>query len=203
MKYYQELTLIPRDGMTIYTLWSKIYNQLHIALANVANTYAIKNIGVSFPHYRCMERDGEAFAMIGDKLRIFAQHRDDLAKLNIEQWLERLLDSVHISSVNEVGNKATGYVVVERYRKPNMKEQARRFAAFKEIAFKDALEHCFKYKRRVQYPFITMYSHTNKKPYQLCIHQTHVEQAVSGEFTVYGINNSGGNLNEKATVPHW
>ena len=51
MKYYQELTLIA-DDMPFFELWSKIFTQVHIALADVKNNHSIDSIGVNFPNYQ-------------------------------------------------------------------------------------------------------------------------------------------------------
>ena len=48
MKYYQEVTLLPNEEITPNFLWSKVYNQLHLALADVKNKNGIDGIGISF-----------------------------------------------------------------------------------------------------------------------------------------------------------
>ena len=102
MKVYQEITIIPDDDNAPYFLWSKLYNQLHIALADVANTHGIRTIGVAFPNYRYVERDGKTFATLGSRLRIFAPSCDELEKLNLAKWLDRLTDYVHIKAIADL-----------------------------------------------------------------------------------------------------
>lgn len=201
MKFYQELTLIPNDEILPYFLWSKVYTQLHIALADVKNTHGIDGVGVSFPQYHYHhERD---YGTLGCRLRVFGS-RDDLQKLDLPKWLDRLSDYVHLKSIAEVDDKATGYMVVERYRYTSLEKQAERFAQFKNISFEQALTHCQTHKRQPQnYPFIELFSQTNQVPYRLYIKQTAVNHAVNGNFSVYGMNNQGGQLTEKTTVPHW
>ena len=204
MKVYQEITIIPDDDNAPYFLWSKLYNQLHIALADVANTHGIRTIGVAFPNYRYVERDGKTFATLGSRLRIFAPSRDELEKLNLAKWLDRLKDYVHIKAIADVGDKATGYVVVERQQRPHLEKQAKRFAEFKNLTLDQALEHCLAHKKQPKaYPFIELFSQTNQVPYRLYIKQTVVDKTVDGEFTVYGMHNQGGAMTDKATVPHW
>ena len=204
MKVYQEITIIPDDDNAPYFLWSKLYNQLHIALADVANTHGIRTIGVAFPNYRYVERDGKAFATLGSRLRIFAPSCDELEKLNLAKWLDRLTDYVHIKAIADVGERATGNVVVERYRYQDLGKQVERFARFKNLTVEQALEHCLAYKKQPRtYPFIELFSQTNQVPYRLYIKQTVVDKTVDGEFTVYGMHNQGGAMTDKATVPHW
>ena len=204
MKVYQEITIIPDDDKAPYFLWSKLYNQLHIALADVANTHGIRTIGVAFPNYRYVERDGKTFATLGSRLRIFAPSCDELEKLNLAKWLDRLTDYVHIKAIADVGERATGNVVVERYRYQDLGKQVERFARFKNLTVEQALEHCLAYKKQPRtYPFIELFSQTNQVPYRLYIKQTVVDKTVDGEFTVYGMHNQGGAMTDKATVPHW
>ena len=50
MNFYQEITLIPDAEISPYFLWSKVYTQLHIALAHVKNQHGVDGIGISFPN---------------------------------------------------------------------------------------------------------------------------------------------------------
>jgi len=51
MDYYQEITLIDQAEISPYVIWSKLYQQLHIALAEIKDGNNKVNIGVSFPQY--------------------------------------------------------------------------------------------------------------------------------------------------------
>lgn len=199
MKYYQEITLL-KDDLPFFELWSKVYTQLHIALADVKNKHGIDGIGVSFPNYRYEEKNGKTFATLGDKLRIFAQTKEELETLNLAQWLERLTDYVHLKAIKEVGNQATSQVVVRRYRHKNLEKKAQEFAKFKGISFEEALTHCQTHKRPIKnYPFINLKSETTQNPYKLSIWQENAETPVTGKFNTYGINN----LSDSVTVPNW
>lgn len=199
MRYYQEITLVG-DEKPFYEQWSELYKQLHIALADVKNKHGIDGIGVSFPNYRYEEKNGKTFATLGTKLRIFAQTAEELGCLKIENWLERLTDYVHIKPIREVGNQATSYVVVRRYRDKDVTKQAENFADFKGISFQSALKHCREHKRAAKrYPFITLTSETTKQPYQLLIQQESVDLPVLGKFGAYGVNKMASNT----TVPNW
>ena len=115
MNFYQEITLIPDAEISPYFLWSKVYTQLHIALAHVKNQHGVDGIGISFPNYKYEEKDGKTFATLGNKLRIFANTGDELDKLALPVWLDRLIDYVHLTSIKEVGDKATGHVTKAIY----------------------------------------------------------------------------------------
>lgn len=199
MNYYQEVTLIDGDKK-LYELWSDVYNQIHIALAEAKNKHDINTIGVSFPSYRYEEKGYKVFATLGDKLRVFAQSQKDLETLDLDKWLERLTDYVHVKRINEVGDKAKGHVVIRRYRHKNVLKQAEAFAEHKGITLEAALIHCAKHKQDNRpYPYINLRSISNNQPYALSIIQEIADNETQGSFNSYGINNAA----DKVTLPHW
>lgn len=200
MKYYQEITLLDSDENSIYEIWNEVYMQLHIALADLKNKHDIDTIGVSLPNYRYEEKRGQTFAMLGNKLRIFAPSQKDLETLNLDEWLERLTEYVHIKRINEVGDKAKGHIVVRRYRHKNVLKQAEAFAEHKGITLEAALIYCSKHKQdNKPYPYIKLRSISNNQPYALSIIQEMADDETQGSFNSYGINN----VADKVTVPHW
>lgn len=200
MNVYQELTILPDEEISPYFLWSNVFKQVHIALADAHNKNGIKNIGVSFPNYRFEKKDEKLFGALGNKLRLFAISESELEILNLTKWLERLADYVHIKSITHVPD-VTEHRVVRRYNFKGVEQQARRFAKHKGISFDDALAHCKEHKdSSKRYPFIQLFSEENQIPYRVYIQQFEAEKAQSGTFNTYGINNASG---EGVTVPHW
>ena len=199
MNYYQEVTLIDGDKK-LYELWSDVYNQIHIALAEAKNEHNIDTIGVSFPNYRYEEKGDKVFASLGDKLRVFAPSQKDLETLNLDKWLERLTDYVHVKRISEVSDKAKEHIVVRRYRHKNVLKQAEAFAEHKGITLEAELIHCAKHKQdNKPYPYINLRSISNNQPYALSIIQEMADNETQGSFNSYGINNAA----DKVTVPHW
>ncbi|MFW2176947.1 MULTISPECIES: type I-F CRISPR-associated endoribonuclease Cas6/Csy4 [unclassified Moraxella] len=199
MKFYQELTIIPEPEIPPYVMWSKIFTQLHIAFADVKNNHGIDTIGVSFPNYQFTEKQGKTFATLGYKLRIFAPTEQELQTLNLDKWLERLTDYVHIKRIQAVP-KPHGFVVVKRYRYKDFDKKVAEFAEFKGISQEDALTHCREHKRPIKhYPFISLKSETNQSDYKLSIVQESANSEKVGSFNTYGINNQS----KDVTVPHW
>lgn len=220
MNYYQELTLIKSQDISPYFIWSKLYTQVHLALVEQAKaTYGDKtnhcDIGVSFPEYACFEKNGETIAILGSKLRVFAKTQEELEQLNLQKWCERLLDYVHIKSISEVGAKATGNVVVKRFRQErNLDAKTRSFSkkhghSFEEvkasriahIADKHGINLADAQQRYEQpvierRPYILLTSLNNGQRFPLEIEQTHVEEVVCGSFNTYG-------LSATSSVPHW
>ncbi len=225
MKYYQELTIIPSADVSPFFVWSKCFTQVHLALVQQAKaTYGenatMGDIGVSFPEYCCEQRDGKPFTRLGTKLRVFANTRSELEKLNLDKWCERLQDYIHIKRIAEVGDKATGHVLVKRFRQQkNHKKKTRKFASREKIDYEEAEAKSIAYIAKQkgisleaakqhfenpvleQKPYIKIASLANKHKFSLEIDQQQVEQAQQGgkqggKFSTYGFS-------AHTTVPHW
>ena len=140
MKYYLEITLIDGGDEPLYFIWSKLYAQLHLALVEVKNHNDKSNIGVSFPEYRFNEEKGIGF--LGTKLRLFANSDNELHNLNINSWLARLSDYLHITSIREVStHKITGHATFSRKQvKTNADRLARHRVKRGDIDFDEAVK---------------------------------------------------------------
>jgi CRISPR-associated endonuclease Csy4 len=198
--FYQEITILTDPEISPYFIWSKLYTQLHIALADLHNKQGIDSIGVSFPNYKFEKKGEKTFATLGDKLRIFSPTDADLKALNIDQWLERLTDYLHIKSIKPVPND-TGYVTVRRYRGKSLERKAKDYAKYKGISFEDAMAFCLANRTASDniYPFIQLTSQDNGHEYRLSILQEPAEQPMIGSLNTYGINNTSHHV----TVPQW
>ncbi len=197
LTHYQEITIIPDPEIAPYFIWSKLFTQLHIGLADVKNKHDIETIGVSFPDYH-YDSKGKS-SKLGLKLRVFAPSQQDLETLNLNDWLSRLTDYVHIKRINEVNDKATGYVSVHRYRFKPIEVQAQTLAAKLKISDEGAMAIVTKRKPELALPYIQMRSQTNNSNYSLRILQRLCNEATVGSFNVYGING----MRDHVTVPHW
>lgn len=219
MKYYQEITLIDSADIRFFELWSKLYTQLHLALVEQAKaTYGEGathgDIGVSFPEYKCFEKNGKTISMLGSKLRVFAKTEAELQQLNLGKWCERLLDHVHIKSTAKVP-AVTEYVIAKRFRQEkNLDSKTHNFAKKHNKTFEEVklsrIEHISrKYdismeeaQRRYEKPvleirpYIRMKSGKNGNTFSLEIEQTKAEGVVTGTFNTYG-------MSPTTTVPHW
>lgn len=198
LTHYQEITIILDPEIAPYFIWSKLFTQLHIALADAKNEHGINSIGVSFPDYH-YDNKKEQSSKLGLKLRVFAPSQKDLETLNLTKWLDRLTDYVHIKRIAEVGDKATGYVSVHRYRFKPIELQVESLAKKMNISSDEAMAIVAKRKAELKLPFIRMFSESNKTHYPLQILQQTSEEQVTGRFNVYGMNGMTGCV----TVPHW
>lgn len=198
LTHYQEVTLIPDPEISPYFIWQKLYTQLHIALADIKNNHGIDSIGVSFPDYH-YDNKKEQSSKLGQKLRVFAPSQADLEKLNLNHWLSRLTDYVHIRSIQEVGSKAKSNVVVKRYRFKPVEIQANSLAEKLGIDYDEAMAIVKKRKPEMKVPYINLKSETTGVPYRLSILQQQVDDPTEGSFNTYGLNT----MTTDVTVPHW
>ncbi len=185
MKCYLDITLLPNADIGLYFLWEKTYQQLHLALVEVQDANKQVKVGVSFPEY-----NGKRFNL-GGKLRLFASSTNELEAVNINKWLSRLSDYIHITSIRAVPDKVKGYAHYSRVnkRKSNA-EKARRNAECHNASYKQALE---KLKGRNEElskaPFIYMKSLSSGQRFRLLIEKVDVDKAGSKEvFSTYGLS---------------
>lgn len=197
MQHYIELTLIKDSEISPYFIWSKLYTQLHLAFVEQKDANEQIPYGVSFPEYKTVENKGKPFMLLGSKLRLFANSTDELQKLDLNKWLERLTDYVHVKSPKAVG-EVTQHLTVNRYRpKASAENLARRYARRKNISIEEALKRLEGYQpKHAPFPYIQLKSLSGERDFSLCINQHVVEKAVVGKFSTYGLSAS-------STVPHW
>ncbi|MCS4297455.1 MULTISPECIES: type I-F CRISPR-associated endoribonuclease Cas6/Csy4 [Acinetobacter] len=201
MKRYIEVTLMKNDDFSPFELWSRIYVQLHIAFAEMKDANNKVNVGISFPQYRFNQQKGIGF--LGEKLRLFAESEDDLKKLDIPKWLERLVDYIHISSIKEVPeSKITGYAI---YKRKQVKTNAERLARHRmkrgDIGFDEALNRYRQVVTTTDLPYVQMLSlstsnEQDKKRFKLFIEKQITEKSEIQVFSTYG-------LSSVSTVPEF
>ncbi|WP_299330201.1 type I-F CRISPR-associated endoribonuclease Cas6/Csy4 [uncultured Psychrobacter sp.] len=198
LTHFQEITIIPDPEIAPYFIWSKLFNQLHIALADIKNEHGIDSIGVSFPDYH-YDSKKEQSSKLGLKLRVFASSQKDLETLNLAKWLERLTDYMHIKGIKEVGDKATGYVSVHRYRFKPVDVQAESLAKKLGVSYEEAMVTVTKRTPEKRLPYVQMRSQTNQSNYRLRVLQLPCDTQKAGSFNTYGMNG----MEDHVTVPHW
>ncbi|UTO04313.1 type I-F CRISPR-associated endoribonuclease Cas6/Csy4 [Moraxella sp. FZLJ2107] len=195
MKFYQEMTLLPDSEISPYFLWTKVYTQLHIAIADVKNTHGVHAIGVSFPNYRYSNDNGKISGTLGRKLRVFAQSEDELVKLDLSKQLERLTDYVHITSIKPVPiDKITGYA--QYYRvipKMSLEQRIAHQAKRHGVSLEEATAHLKNYQTPpTSEPFIRLTSHSTGHEFSLYIGKTITDSTGDGHFGTYGLSRSAG-----------
>lgn len=211
MKFYYEITVIPNHEVGKHFILSKLFIQIHLALASIKEIENGKEkspIGVSFPEYKM----GEKFGVIGSKLRLFAQNESELQKLDIQKWLSRLADYIHISGILEVPAKISGYAIYSRHQpKLNkdrlMRRHQKRTEEWQNIinnpnsepekvaAAKEKLEtrqqrvNSYEKEKPTKDPFIKLKSLSGGNEFCLWIKKTAIDQPNYQKFSTYGLSN--------------
>lgn len=197
MRFYQEITLIKTPEISPYFIWGKLYMQLHLALVEQQNLDKTVNIGVSFPEYKYTEKEGRAFASLGEKLRVFASTESQLAQCNVQKWLERLSDYCHISSIRSVPDKMQHAIFSRKQYANNPERLARRRAKRKGETFEQSLAHFADFDGEFSsLPFVAIESLStgsateDNHRFKLFIDQKIVSKPQEGSFNCYGLSNT-------------
>ncbi len=190
MKYYIDITLFPSADISLYFIWQKLYQQIHLALAENKIAENSSRVGLSLPEYNADE------FFLGTKLRLFAEDEQSLKSMECETWLERLRDYVHVKPIVPVPEKVAGHACFRHIKMKGSKEKmARRRAKRKGETLEQALAHFADYEEpRSKLPFINMVSQTNGQHFRLFIEKQPMAQPQSGYFSCYGLSHT-------ATVP--
>lgn len=117
MKFYQDITLLPDAEVSLGVIWEKVYQQIHLMLVEHKVADNESAIGLSFPAY------GNKAFPLGNQLRLLAESETMLKQANVNQWLQRLSDYVHVKSIKAVPSDIDQYVSFHRV---NPKSQQRR-----------------------------------------------------------------------------
>ena len=188
MKTYLDLTLLPCPDINLYFLWSKLYQQIHLALvSNKTNTNG-SNVGVAFPQYRYEK--GEV-SQLGKKLRLIANHEESLRQIDILKWLHRLTDYIHATSIKPVPDSVDQYVCYSRARvKTNKEHLARRKAKRQGIKLEKALDYYNSFEERhSDLPYVQIRSQNTGQQFRLLIEEIPAKTAEQcGEFSCYGLS---------------
>ncbi len=192
MKFYLDITLLPDAEASIGFLWHKVYQQIHIALAENKTAKGSSAIAVSFPEY------GNKKYPLGAKLRLLGKTKEALNNLDAPKWLNRLTDYSHVTSIKEVPLSVDKFVCFKRRQfNTNIERLARRRVKRKGETLEQALKYYEGFEdTESTLPFINMKSLTEAKNFRLFIKQELTSAAVSGEFNCYGLSGS-----DEATIP--
>jgi len=183
MRHYLDITLLPDGEANIGFIWQKVYGQLHLALVEQQAINGHSVIAASFPEY------SDNVFPLGRKLRLFSKTREQLQKLNLAKWLNRLTDYTHCTSIKEVP-PVKQYACFKRVQfDSNIERLARRRAKRKGESLEEALMHYSGFKeQQSKLPFVNMQSLSKGERYRLFIEQEIVEQEKEGLFSCYGLS---------------
>jgi len=190
MNFYVEITLLPNLVISLYFIWQKVYQQIHLALVEGKTAENQSAVGVAFPEYDAAEYS------LGTKLRLFASDEQTLEQMQCEKWLNRLSDYVHLSGIKPVPEETREHACFRHVKPKGSKEKlARRRAKRTGETLQQALAYFATYEeKRSRLPYINMHSESNGQRFRLFIEKQPMEKQQAGFFSCYG-------LSSKTTVP--
>lgn len=194
MNYYLEITLLPNTDLNLFSLWSKVFQQIHLGLVEMQDEQGRIPIGVSFPEYKT----GEKYSVLGGKLRLLACDEATLDQFNAAQWLSRLSDYVHCTGIRPVPEKLTGYAIYQRHQPKTSNERlARRYAKRHPVDYDTALQlYTGVTYKSIATPFIRLQSLSSDQTFCLWIKKTLASESSGAHFSSYGLSST-------STVPEF
>lgn len=212
MKYYLDITLLPEADITLGFIWQKVYQQIHIALVDNKVGENESAIAVAFPHY------GEQAFPLGNKLRLLAGEESQLATLNINRWLNRFEDFVHIKSIKPVPEQSTHVCFVRQHVKgeerieKDMLSKAKHWSEKSGQPLAVCLSELEKSKPKVDFslPFIWLESQETKQrnvggssKFPLFIKKLDVDHQQAGVFNCYGLSENNKDEGKLISIPQF
>ena len=190
MNYYQEISLLSNADIGVNFLWQKVYQQIHFVLVGNKKADNTSIVGVAFPEY-----DANQYSL-GAKLQILSEDEESLEQLQLEKWLNRLKDYVHICPIKTVPEKIKGHACFKHIKLMGNKEKlARRRAKRKKETLQQALAHFENFEeQQSKLPYINMTSQTNGHSFRLYVEKQETGKPKTGSYSCYGLSNT-------ATVP--
>lgn len=193
MMYYQELTLIEQSEISNYFLWSKIYTQLHLAFVEIKDADGNVPVGIAFPQYLYEPKTEKykAKAALGIKLRCFADSEDILQKLDIQKWLSRLTDYVHITGIRAVPDqKVKQYAIYKRkqFKTNQVKLALNHMKVHPEVSFDDAMIAGKNKMKFSDLPYLQLKSLSSEHFFKIFIEKEIVDKSQAGKFSTYGLS---------------
>lgn len=187
MKYYIDITLLPSDDIGHHFLWSKVFQQIHLALVENKNDDGTSSCGITFPEFN------EEKHRLGRKLRIFGPANKQLEALNLPKWLDRLHDYTHITHIRDVPESVEKYVRFSRLQKKSSKERlARRATKRHDISYEQAMLERTDFQPHLSdAPFIRLKSLGNGNQFRLLVSIENMGEFIDSaeSFNCYGLSN--------------
>jgi len=212
MKYYLDITLLPEADITLGFIWQKVYQQVHIALVDNKVAGNESAIAVAFPLY------GEHAFPLGNKLRLLAEDESQLTGLNINRWLNRFEDYVHIKSIKPVPEHSTHVCFVRQHVKgeerieKDMQSKAKHWSEKSGQSIDICLAELEKSKPKAinPLPFIWLESQETKQrsegsssKFPLFIKKVDVLDQQVGVFNCYGLSANHSNKGKLVSIPQF
>ena len=194
MKHHIDITLLPSDDIGIHFLWSKVMMQVHLALVEIQNDTKQVPVATSFPEYR--EHMNNKPGFLGQKLRLMALDEADLIRLDINRWLSRLSDYIHVKGISLIPDADSYESFSRENTKGSLEKQIRRRMKRHNETYEQAISSYEGFEQddvSARTPFIRLKSLTSGNEFCLNIARKHAAENVNGlqkyqRFNTYGLN---------------
>jgi CRISPR-associated endonuclease Csy4 len=193
MKFYQQVQLLPGAEVELHFIFKKVYQQIHLALVENKKDDNSSSVGISFPEYDAEKKT------VGSIIRLFSTEEEALKKIDLDYWLNRLRDYVHVKSIREVPLpfKIRGYAFYcRRHMKGSNENLARRHVKRKSVTLDEARLHYSNFERKFLFPYFQVESMGNGNTFRLFVERIACDENHIGTFSCYG-------LSKGATVPEF
>lgn len=185
MWFFQDVILQPTEDISTSFLWSRVYRQIHLALASSKDEHGMIRCGVAFPGY------SDATPTLGRTLRLLALEESDLQRLNLIDALKRFTpDYVKVKSIRPVPVRSCkGFVTYSRYQpEATIVQKARRYAKRHNMSIEEAQKLFSTPVNEIHYPYIQLESMTNHQRFSLFIQKKEADEQPYEGFSAYGLS---------------
>lgn len=185
MEYYQEVTILQNEEIAENFLLAKAFMQIHLAITAQKKLDEGRCYGITFPHYHELG--------VGDKIRVFSNSKENMEVLNLNSYLSRLSDYVHLIKPRVVPKaRVKGYVKFVRVHPRNHSGcLARRYAKRHNVPIDEATARYQNSEKLCKKPYIIMKSLSNGNRFSLFMDRCYGENVEEGGFNYYGLSEGG------------
>lgn len=188
LRFYREITLIPDGVCSIYDIWRIVFRQVHLALVECGD----RTIGLSFPGYVYSFKK----KTLGTKIRLFSQNESALMRLQLDQYLEGVLDFCHISQIRVVPDDVQFGCFGRKQYRNDYEKIVRSKMVHLNVTEEQAMLLVGEFEPpAIDFPYIHYDSLSSKSrgvnaSMQIAIQFKKVEDEVLGDFNSFGLSNT-------------
>ncbi|MDI9560058.1 MAG: type I-F CRISPR-associated endoribonuclease Cas6/Csy4 [Desulfomonilia bacterium] len=189
MRYYIDITMLPKIDISAGFLWGKVFSEIHLGLHDILKSKGEQPIGIALPD-KSRDCPFTGKSPLGLNMRLLAYEKYDLDKLNASMRLARFRDYVSVSGIREIPHrKIQGFAHYERIRPKCDMAYYRRKARRMGLNIDEVIEKFHNVENEyIDAPYINVISKSNDQKFKLFIKERHAEDLVMKGFNCYGLS---------------
>lgn len=187
-KFYQNIRLFPDEETGSKEIGEKLYQYLHIAFVENADSENNSRYAVSFPEY---SKVGKSF---GRYFRVFAETEKDLINLKLDRICDKLSGYAECTEIAAVPvEKVCGYVRFSRvHQQSSSALKIRRAMHRRNVSVEEAKEAYKRYKpAKIELPVFNLQSCSTNQVFPFYINCKCHADSKNGAFNLYGLSING------------